>query len=121
MLGTRPRSRIRAGLCFNADMDAWGLVLLTTLLVYLVLMQFSLSNLSRQQKQQAERLRALDQRIRLVMDHLGVVEPAPNLPPAVVEHLAQGRKLQAIKAYREATGVGLKEAKQAVEDYARLK
>ena len=36
-------------------MDAWGLVLLTTLLVYLVLMQFSLSNLSRQQKQQAER------------------------------------------------------------------
>ena len=65
-------------------------------------------------------MRALDQRIRLVMDHLGV-EPAPNLPPAVVEHLAQGRKLQAIKAHREATGVGLKEAKQAVEDYARLK
>jgi ribosomal protein L7/L12 len=30
-------------------------------------------------------------------------------------YLRQGRKIQAIKAYRELTGVGLKEAKDAVE------
>ncbi|HEX3778685.1 MAG TPA: ribosomal protein L7/L12 [Pseudonocardiaceae bacterium] len=36
----------------------------------------------------------------------------------VVAHLHQGRKIQAIKVYRELTGVGLKEAKDAVERMA---
>ena len=34
---------------------------------------------------------------------------------AVRKYLAAGEKIQAIKVYREATGVGLKEAKDAVE------
>ena len=45
--------------------------------------------------------------------------PAPVCPPEVLaklrEHLKAGRKIEAIKAYREATDVGLKEAKDAVE------
>ena len=85
------------------------------LVLILFAASWSLSSLSRQAKQHAEQLRAIDRRLRLVMDHLGVVEPTPALPPAVFEHLAAGRKIQAIKEYRAATGVGLKEAKDAVE------
>ncbi|MBR7834723.1 ribosomal protein L7/L12 [Actinospica durhamensis] len=40
---------------------------------------------------------------------------APNLPPEFYEYLRQGRKIQAIKVYREATGVGLKAAKDFVD------
>ncbi len=53
----------------------------------------------------------------------GGVLPAPatggELPPAeepeIRRLLAAGKKIEAIKRYREATGLGLKEAKDAVE------
>ncbi|MEC7983610.1 MAG: ribosomal protein L7/L12, partial [Myxococcota bacterium] len=47
--------------------------------------------------------------------------PAPKSDPmAVVAQLcANGQKIKAIKAYRDMTGAGLKEAKQAVEEYVR--
>jgi ribosomal protein L7/L12 len=45
--------------------------------------------------------------------------PAPTPPPAGLERvqaaLAAGQKIEAIKHYRELTGVGLKEAKDAVD------
>jgi ribosomal protein L7/L12 len=37
------------------------------------------------------------------------------LPPAVLSAMARGDKIEAIKLTREATGLGLKEAKDAVE------
>lgn len=37
----------------------------------------------------------------------------------IVEHLRQGRKINAIKLYRESTGQGLKESKDAVEQMER--
>ncbi|GIJ61061.1 hypothetical protein Vau01_085770 [Virgisporangium aurantiacum] len=64
------------------------------------------------------RLTEIDRRLQLVMDHLGVTEPEPEAVD-VVAHLVAGNKIQAIKIYRERTGVGLKEAKDAVEDIAR--
>jgi ribosomal protein L7/L12 len=46
-------------------------------------------------------------------------EPAPTVNPdlerQVRELLSKGRKIEAIKIYRQATGLGLKEAKDAVE------
>ena len=43
-------------------------------------------------------------------------EPADSSPEAeIVALLQQGRKIKAIKLYREQTGLGLKEAKDAVE------
>jgi hypothetical protein len=38
-----------------------------------------------------------------------------------VQLLTDQRKIEAIKLYRQATGVGLKEAKEAVEAIARLR
>ena len=40
---------------------------------------------------------------------------AGTLPPRAREALAAGRKVQAIKLVREATGLGLKEAKELVD------
>jgi ribosomal protein L7/L12 len=42
-----------------------------------------------------------------------------GLPMSFYEALRRGKKIQAIKIYREATGVGLKQAKDAVEAMAR--
>lgn len=39
----------------------------------------------------------------------------PRLPRAFFEAIAEGKKIHAIKLYREATGVGLKEAKDYVD------
>ena len=43
----------------------------------------------------------------------------PGITDEVEDHLRAGRRISAIKAYRESTGAGLKEAKDAVEDYER--
>jgi ribosomal protein L7/L12 len=43
------------------------------------------------------------------------LEPADVVAQQVLTHLRQGRKIEAIKVYRQATGVGLKDAKDAVD------
>jgi hypothetical protein len=40
-----------------------------------------------------------------------------DLPASAIEHLRHGRKIEAIKIVREATGLGLKEAKDAVDSH----
>jgi ribosomal protein L7/L12 len=42
-------------------------------------------------------------------------QPRAVLPPAVLSAMARGDKIEAIKLARETTGLGLKEAKEAVE------
>ena len=44
---------------------------------------------------------------------------APPLSIAAVSALQQGNKIEAIKIIREERNIGLKEAKDAVEDYVR--
>lgn len=46
-----------------------------------------------------------------------MAERDQGLPPEVVAALQRGRKIQAIKLLCELKGVGLKEAKDAVDDY----
>ena len=45
-------------------------------------------------------------------------EPTTEQWQEIQAHLFAGRKIQAIKLYRETAGVGLKEAKDAMEAYA---
>jgi ribosomal protein L7/L12 len=42
----------------------------------------------------------------------------PAVDPEILQAIADGNMIQAIKVYRERTGVGLKEAKDAVEALA---
>jgi hypothetical protein len=46
-------------------------------------------------------------------------DPTTEQWQQIQAELFAGRKIQAIKLYREATGVGLKEAKEAMEAYAQ--
>jgi hypothetical protein len=73
-------------------------------------------------RQLERRLDRLEHQLDLLMRHLDVPQPGLDVGPdlAVVDQdvvaLARaGRKIEAIKRYRELTGVGLKEAKDAVE------
>jgi ribosomal protein L7/L12 len=66
------------------------------------------------------RLSRLEVKIDLLLKQAGVeYEPYKNLPSDVVDALRRGNKIQAIKHYREATGIGLKEAKDFIEDVQR--
>lgn len=64
-------------------------------------------------------LRDLEWNVRRLLDQQGLAwegAPAPTgTPPGVMEAIEAGNTIEAIKAYREATGVGLAEAKDAVE------
>lgn len=48
------------------------------------------------------------------MNHLGVVMNS-GVDPQILQLVREGKKIEAIKLYRESTGVGLKEAKDFVE------
>lgn len=56
----------------------------------------------------------VQRRLRAIALHLNVNADA-GMPPEVVALMHAGRKIEAIKAYRAATGAGLAEAKEAVE------
>jgi hypothetical protein len=68
---------------------------------------------------QARRLAEIERKLDLVIDHLGIQEPEWSGPAAALQELRAGRKIEAIKAYREATGASLREAKDAVEAIAK--
>jgi hypothetical protein len=70
-------------------------------------------------EQQVRRLAAIERKLDLIMENLGIEEPVPDVNGEVLRELQAGRKIQAIKAYRAATGVGLKEAKDEVEAVGR--
>jgi ribosomal protein L7/L12 len=70
-----------------------------------------------------KRIRVLG-RIEAKLDHLMKhanieFEPYRGLAPEVIDALQRGQKIEAIKSYRAATGLGLKEAKEAIEDIQR--
>jgi ribosomal protein L7/L12 len=65
-----------------------------------------------------EQLR-MQRQLDAIMKNLGLVEPPASRPGAlssqVAALIAAGRKIEAIKLYRQETGEGLKQAKAAVE------
>ncbi|GHH91256.1 ribosomal protein L7/L12 [Streptomyces capillispiralis] len=68
------------------------------------------TRLTRAERRAARAERKLD----LVLGHLGLREEVPRADE-IAALVRQGRKVQAIKVYREATGADLVEAKEAVD------
>ncbi|WP_162231631.1 ribosomal protein L7/L12 [Allosalinactinospora lopnorensis] len=62
-----------------------------------------------------QRIARLEHRVNLIFDHLDIEEFGTAQLEAVGELARQGKKIKAIKLYREITGAGLQEAKDAVE------
>jgi ribosomal protein L7/L12 len=77
----------------------------------------AIEELQRQVRRQGELIDALYRRLGVgQLDAAGI--PTDGSCPEVVDAITAGNKIQAIKHYRERTGVGLKEAKDAVEALA---
>jgi ribosomal protein L7/L12 len=87
-------------------------------------MMFSGGCNSRYQVTGADRVQLvrLEKKVDLILKHLGLeyVEDTPRCllsPEVQAAALDPGRKIEAIKLHREQTGVGLREAKDAVEAF----
>jgi len=65
------------------------------------------------------RMNELEDRLKFLYRSLNIEFMDPNsdpaLAPQVQEALRRGSKIEAIKLYRQLTGVGLAEAKQAID------
>ncbi|TWF79591.1 hypothetical protein FHX44_115525 [Pseudonocardia hierapolitana] len=68
----------------------------------------------RDAERQMRRLALVERKLDEVLDHLGIEVPEPHLE-RVEALVAQGRTVQAVRVYREATGADLREAKEAVD------
>jgi ribosomal protein L7/L12 len=65
------------------------------------------------------RINELEERVQFLYRRLNIDYVDPNsdpvLAPQIQDALRRGNKIEAIKIYRELTGVGLAEAKQAID------
>ncbi|MEU2792659.1 hypothetical protein [Streptomyces sp. NPDC007100] len=73
------------------------------------------STMDARHKTLERRLRRMDRKLDLIMEHLGVEETGPEGIAEIDALLHKGKKIEAIKRYRELTGADLVEAKEAVE------
>jgi Ribosomal protein L7/L12 C-terminal domain len=71
-------------------------------------------------RRRVDRLSRVEAKIDALLKHSGVqFDPLGDVPTAVRDALSRGEKIEAIRMYREATGAGLKEAKDAIEELQR--
>jgi hypothetical protein len=65
-------------------------------------------------------LSRLEAKLDALLKHEGIhFDPYADLPAPVLDALRRGKKLEAIKAFRVATGAGLKESKDYLEELQR--
>ena len=65
-------------------------------------------------------LARIDAKLDLLLKQANIkYDPYRNIAPDVVEAVRAGRKITAIKIYRQSTGAGLKESKDFVEGLQR--
>jgi ribosomal protein L7/L12 len=69
------------------------------------------------------RINELEDRLKALYRHLNLEYAVPGADPAmspkIREALRRGNKIEAIKIYRELTGVGLAEAKEVIDKLER--
>lgn len=85
----------------------------TGLLVAILVLVF-LSLFARGGGSGTPRSRSIERKLDLILTNLGI-EPSQGLDKQLSDLVRGGQKIEAIKLYREQTGVGLKEAKDYVE------
>jgi len=96
-------------------MDATNIIVLVFGLGVLLLFH-RISSLSARM----DRLSALEGKIDALIRHQGIhYDPLGDVPPQVREALDKGERILAIKRLREATGLGLKDAKEHVDELRR--
>jgi len=76
-------------------------------------------------QQLRSRVNELEDRLKFLYHRLGIDYAAdpnsdPVMSPQIQDALRRGNKIEAIKIYREMTGVGLAEAKQVIDKAERF-
>jgi ribosomal protein L7/L12 len=70
--------------------------------------------------EEVQRRSGVEAKINLLLEHAGLkFDPYKSLPQEAVDAMARGEKIRAIKIFRSATGVSLKEAKDFIEQVQR--
>jgi ribosomal protein L7/L12 len=65
-------------------------------------------------------LSRMEAKLDLLLKHANIeFEPYQNVPNEIAEALQKGEKIEAIKLYRQSNRVGLREAKEAIEEMQR--
>ncbi len=71
-------------------------------------------------RRHARTMSRLEGKLDALLKHEGVqFDPYADVAPAVLGALSRGKKIDAIKEYRAATGAGLQDAKEYVEELQR--
>jgi hypothetical protein len=109
-----------------ANHRIWGvhmseqIAIVAVLMVGLFAVIASQSVLPKMIERRLARLFFVEAKLDILLNHFGLqFDPYKNLPNAVVEALRSGQTLKAIRSYREATGVTLKEAKDFIDEVQR--
>jgi hypothetical protein len=96
------------------DVPTFGLI--AACFAYLGYINTQISSIERR----TDALSRLEAKLDLLIKSAGLNYGAyPGLPTPVAEALREGKKIEAIKRYREATGVNLKMAKEFIEEAQR--
>jgi hypothetical protein len=100
----------------SSDAALWLIPLAAALMLMVLLIGARLNRLQ-------ERLAVLSRveaKLDLLLKQANIrFEPYVNLPPEIAEALRNGKKILAIKLQRESSGMGLKEAKDFIEEVER--
>jgi ribosomal protein L7/L12 len=97
---------------------SWFLVVVIGIGLLMVMLGNVLSGQARERARTQRKLAEIDRKVDAIVAHLGVVVRDED-QPEVHRLVQQGRKIQAIKLYRELSGTDLATAKHAVDEIAR--
>jgi hypothetical protein len=90
----------------SVGLIAFGLILLLAIWFRLDALQSRIAAITR-----------IEAKLDLLLKHANIkFDPYAHVSDDIVAALRANRKIEAIKLYREATGVGLKEAKEFIEE-----
>lgn len=93
------------------------IVLLCLYVVLLILASVTITRRSRYRRNQKALLLNMDRKLDALLKHANIeYKPFGNVPPQVVEAIRKGNKVTAVKLYKEATGLPLKEAKEYIDN-----
>jgi ribosomal protein L7/L12 len=100
------------------DNWTWYLVFAIGIGLLMIMVGNVLSAQNRERARTNRRLADIERKVDAIINHLGVTVRDPD-QPEVYRLLQKGRRIQAIKLYREQSGSDLATAKNAVDDLAR--
>jgi len=101
-------------------LESFELIVLIGLAVILVIVYSLAKRVIEMRTRMGPLLYRVDAKLDLLLKQANIkFDPYANIPPDVAAAARAGKKILAIKLYRQSSGVGLKEAKDFIEEFQR--